>query len=165
MTTQVSLVDDVSKVCLTNFLHITNIFYFLGTIEARCHIHNAPQRMHTSSHARHGSDRKFLLCTHYAILHPLQELGNCQCRSQETHLVEEDFPLKNAVGEGKYNVNLARALHLLKKNSFQEHTFYVTPCISIDTKLLRNIVNAYGGQVCHYSSHPPKSAYSLLQFR
>jgi len=137
--------------------------------------------MHTPSHARHGSDRKILLCTHHAILHPLQELGNCQHRllytslllfhydivsnMRTTHLAEKDFPLKDAVGEGKYNVDLARALYLSKKNSFQGHTFYVTPCVSIDTKLLKNVVNVCGGQVCpfsNYSPHPPKSAYSLL---
>jgi hypothetical protein len=70
-----------------------------------------------------------------------------------THLAEEDFPLKDAVGEGKYNVDLVRALRLSKKNQgklLQGHTFYVTPRVSIDTKLLKNVVSACGGQVCPF---------------
>ena len=89
-----------------------------------------------------------------------------------THLAEEDFPLKDSVGERKYNVDLARALRLSKKNQgklLQGHTFYVTPRVSIDTKLLKNVVGACGGQVRpffpNYSPHPPKRANPPLRFR
>lgn len=88
-----------------------------------------------------------------------------------THLAEEDFPLKDSVGERKYNVDLARALRLSKKNQgklLQGHTFYVTPRVSIDTKLLKNVVGACGGQVCPFFPiipHPPKPANHPLRFR
>jgi hypothetical protein len=85
-----------------------------------------------------------------------------------THLAEEDFPLKDDVGEGKYNVDLARALRLSKKNQgklLQGHTFYVTPRVSIDTKLLKNVVSACGGQVRLFfrlfPSHPPNPSSSI----
>lgn len=77
-----------------------------------------------------------------------------------THLAEEDFTLKDAVGERKYNVDLARALRLSKKNKgkmLRGHTFYVTPRVSIDTKLLKNVVNACGGQVCPFCPVSPPS--------
>ena len=71
-------------------------------------------------------------------------------------LAEEDFALKDEVGEAKYNVDLARALRLSKKNQgklLQGHIFYVTPRVPIDTKLLKNVVNACGGQVRLFSDY------------
>jgi len=76
-------------------------------------------------------------------------------------LAEEDFALKDKVGEAKYNVDLARAHRLSKKNQgklLQGHIFYVTPRVSIDTKLLKNVVNACGGQVRLFPLFPPKPA-------
>ena len=52
--------------------------------------------------------------------------------------------------EKKYNFNLADALKRAKQNAgklFAGMTFYVTPKIPVDVKLLKNVVTANGGQV------------------
>lgn len=92
-----------------------------------------------------SADAKKLLRASFSLFH-----RDILPSIRTAHLAEEHFVLKDKVGEDKYNVDLARALRLSKKNQgklLQGHTFYVTPRVSIDTKLLKNVVNACGGQV------------------
>lgn len=54
--------------------------------------------------------------------------------------------------EKKYSFTLANALKRAKKNPgklFAGKTFYVTPKVSVDRQLLKNVVTANGGQVCN----------------
>lgn len=58
--------------------------------------------------------------------------------------------LKDEVGEKKYNFKLAQALRRAESNNgklLKGKTFYVTPKVAIDKKLLKNVVNACGGRV------------------
>lgn len=66
--------------------------------------------------------------------------------------VEDDYLLKDPVGEQKFGFKLEDALERARENKgklFAGLTFYVTPKVSIDTKLLRNVIQAGGGQVSH----------------
>lgn len=59
--------------------------------------------------------------------------------------------------EKKYGVNLADALKRAQKNAgklFAGKTFYVTPKVPVDNKLLKNVVSANGGQVCRSLCEP-----------
>lgn len=63
---------------------------------------------------------------------------------------EKNYLLKDKAGEDKYSVRLADALRRaehLKGSLFKGHTFYVTKSVPVDSKLLKNVVNACGGQV------------------
>lgn len=62
--------------------------------------------------------------------------------------------MKDTANEKKFDVNLAESLdraHKLRGKLFAGKTFYFTPKIPIDAKLLKNVVLACGGQV-GYSS-------------
>jgi hypothetical protein len=63
---------------------------------------------------------------------------------------EKDFVLHDSAGENKYGVDLTQTLRRAKQlggKLLAGHTFYVTPKVPVDTKLLKNVVNACGGQV------------------
>ncbi|KAJ3548369.1 hypothetical protein NM688_g5307 [Phlebia brevispora] len=65
-------------------------------------------------------------------------------------LPEADYALKDSANEAKYGVKLIDALRRAKKNAgtlFQGMTFYVTPKVPVDIKLLKNVVAVGGGQV------------------
>ncbi len=65
---------------------------------------------------------------------------------------EKDYLLKDKAGEDKYGVRLVDALRRaeqLKGSLFKGHTFYVTGRVPVDSKLLKNVVNACCGQVLH----------------
>jgi len=89
-------------------------------------------------------------------------------------IAEEDYPLPDAHPEdNKYQVDLARSIKRARevveagksgnKNKektrklLEGHTFYVTPRVPVDTKLLKNVVVACGGQVCFALSLRPPS--------
>lgn len=58
--------------------------------------------------------------------------------------------LKDKEGENKYGVELLDALRRAKEyhgKMLEGHTFYVTPRVPVDTKLLKSVVNACGGVV------------------
>ena len=58
--------------------------------------------------------------------------------------------MKDSNNEKKFNFKLADALHRAKSlggRLFVGHTFYVTPKVPVDIKLLRNVVTSGGGQV------------------
>jgi mediator of DNA damage checkpoint protein 1 len=63
---------------------------------------------------------------------------------------EGEYLLEDTVNEKKFNFKLADALQRAKKiggRLFAGHTFYVTPKVPVDLKLLRNVVTSGGGQV------------------
>ena len=65
-------------------------------------------------------------------------------------VAEKKFALHDSKGENKYGVDLMQSLRRAKElggKLLAGQTFYVTPKVSVDTKLLKNVVNACGGQV------------------
>ena len=63
---------------------------------------------------------------------------------------EEQYTVKDEATEKKYNFRLTEALARAKDNAgqlFAGIQFYVTPKVPVETKLLRNVVTANGGQV------------------
>ncbi|KDQ26961.1 hypothetical protein PLEOSDRAFT_168763 [Pleurotus ostreatus PC15] len=65
-------------------------------------------------------------------------------------LPEETYFLEDDANERKYNVKLADVLLRAKSNQgqlFAKKTFHVTPKVSIDLKLLKNVIAANGGQM------------------
>ena len=69
---------------------------------------------------------------------------------------EEDYILHDEDGERKYNIVLADSLERakeLKGGLFAKKTFYVTPKVSVDVKMLKNVLAACGGQVRCFSPH------------
>ncbi len=63
---------------------------------------------------------------------------------------EEEFALKHRTSEKKYGFKLLDAIERSKANSgkvFAGKTFYLTPKVLVDSKLLKNVVTAGGGQV------------------
>ncbi|KAI0744292.1 hypothetical protein C8Q80DRAFT_889499 [Daedaleopsis nitida] len=65
-------------------------------------------------------------------------------------LPETLYEIKDEETEKKYSFSLADALKRAKQNAgklFAGVTFYVTPKVPVDTKLLKNVVSANGGQI------------------
>ncbi|OJT11416.1 BRCT-containing protein 1 [Trametes pubescens] len=65
-------------------------------------------------------------------------------------LPEEDYMIQDPETEKKYGVNISDALKRAKKNAgklFAGKTFYVTSKVPVETKLLKNVVAANGGQL------------------
>ncbi|OSD06683.1 hypothetical protein PYCCODRAFT_1382487 [Trametes coccinea BRFM310] len=63
---------------------------------------------------------------------------------------EDQYMIKDPETEKKYGFTLTDALQRAKKNAgklFAGKTFYVTPKVSVDSKLLKNVVTANGGQL------------------
>ena len=65
---------------------------------------------------------------------------------------ENDYLLSDVAAEQKWAFKFAEAMARAKgpkggSSLFKQMTFYVTPKIGVDTKLLRNVVSAGGGQV------------------
>jgi len=68
---------------------------------------------------------------------------------------EKDFLLADNAGESKYGVKLVKSIQRAKENQgglFSGHTFYVTPKVPTDKKLLKNVVAAHGGEVSDSTS-------------
>jgi mediator of DNA damage checkpoint protein 1 len=64
--------------------------------------------------------------------------------------------LQDFANEQKYAVKLSDALCRAKTvgcHLFENHVFYVTPKVPIDVSLLKNVVNAGGGQVSVIQNH------------
>jgi hypothetical protein len=65
-------------------------------------------------------------------------------------LAEKNFALHDSTGENKYGVNLMQSLRRAKEldgKLLAGQMFYVTPRVPVDTKLLKNVISACGGQV------------------
>ncbi|KAI9457707.1 hypothetical protein HD554DRAFT_2042292 [Boletus coccyginus] len=67
-------------------------------------------------------------------------------------LPESGYPLSDAAAEQKWAFKFMDAMARAKgleggPNLFKQMTFYVTPKVSVDVKLLKNVISAGGGQV------------------
>ncbi|KAK0461234.1 uncharacterized protein EV420DRAFT_1531024 [Desarmillaria tabescens] len=65
-------------------------------------------------------------------------------------LPENDFLLQDQTNERKYDFQLSHAVakaKTLKGQLFEKMVFYVTAKVSVDHKLLKNVITAFGGQV------------------
>ena len=79
---------------------------------------------------------------------------------------EADYAIKDEGTENKYNFKLDEALKRAKKNAgklFNGITFYITPKVPVETKLLKNVVAANGGQVRSYASPTRADSNSVDQ--
>jgi hypothetical protein len=78
---------------------------------------------------------------------------------------EEKYLLRDPVNEKKYGFKLTDAVHRAKRTGgkiFMGKTFYVTPKVPVEVKLLKNVVIAGGGQVSSSSSCFPQSRYDTF---
>ena len=74
----------------------------------------------------------------------------CYVSSLSLFVAEKGFALQDNAGENKYGVDLKQSLRRAKElggKLLAGRTFYVTPKVAVDPKLLKNVVNACGGQV------------------
>lgn len=81
-----------------------------------------------------------------------------------TLIAEKGFALHDVSGENKYGVDLTQSLRRAKElggKLLTGQTFYVTPKVPVDTKLLKNVVTACGGQVSFF---PALFPFSHLTF-
>ncbi|PSS00871.1 hypothetical protein PHLCEN_2v4098 [Hermanssonia centrifuga] len=72
------------------------------------------------------------------------------CVSKNRIMPEEDFALKDPTSEKKYGFKLLDAIERSKANAgkvFAGKTFYLTPKVPVESKLLKNVVTAGGGQL------------------
>jgi hypothetical protein len=67
-------------------------------------------------------------------------------------VAEDEYLVSDPVAEKKWNFKFSESIERSKgpdggSNLFNQMTFYVTPKVSVDIKLLKNVVSAGGGQV------------------
>ncbi|PPQ92154.1 hypothetical protein CVT25_008779 [Psilocybe cyanescens] len=136
MTTQVTLADDVvralSKLGIKTTARASECTHLL-----------APHVVRTE---------KFLCALASRAPWVLQDKWAIDSAKAKKVLPEKDFILKDKSGENKYGVNLVQALKRAKDfiengGLLAGHTFYLTPKVPVDAKLLKNVVVACGGQV------------------
>ncbi|PBK91515.1 BRCT domain-containing protein, partial [Armillaria gallica] len=133
MTTQVPLSDDVLK-------HLLKLGVKLTTRASECTHLLAPHVVRTE---------KFLcaLAVSPWILSPKWATDST---ASNKLLPEEDYLLEDQTNERKYNFQLSDTVakaKTLKGQLFAKRTFYVTPKVSVDHKLLKNVITAFGGQI------------------
>ncbi|KAK0225943.1 hypothetical protein IW262DRAFT_726268 [Armillaria fumosa] len=133
MTTQVPLSDDVLKRLLKLGVKLT-------TRPSECTHLLAPHVVRTE---------KFLcaLAVSPWIMSPEWATDSTAANKL---LPEEDYLLEDQTNERKYNFQLSEAVakaKTLKGQLFAKRTFYVTAKVSVDHKLLKNVVTAFGGQI------------------
>ncbi|SJK97533.1 uncharacterized protein ARMOST_00785 [Armillaria ostoyae] len=133
MTTQVPLSDDVLK-------HLLKLGVKLTTRPSECTHLLAPHVVRTE---------KFLcaLAVSPWILSP--EWATDSTASNKL-LPEEDYLLQDQTNERKYDFQLSDAVakaKILKGQLFAKRIFYVTAKVSVDHKLLKNVITAFGGQI------------------
>lgn len=64
---------------------------------------------------------------------------------------EDEYLLQDPANEKKYNFKLSESLRrskAIRGRLFDKQTFYVTAKVPVAISLLKNVVNAAGGQVC-----------------
>ncbi|KAG6371485.1 hypothetical protein JVT61DRAFT_9520 [Boletus reticuloceps] len=94
---------------------------------------------------------KFLCATSVSPHILIEEWANASAKSGKL-LPEDDYLLSDAAAEKKWAFKFADAIARAKRseggsNLFKQMTFYVTPKVSVDAKLLKNVISAGGGQV------------------
>ncbi|GLB37897.1 putative regulator of Ty1 transposition protein 107 BRCT domain containing protein [Lyophyllum shimeji] len=133
MTTQVTLSEDVIKA-------LTKLGVKLTTRSAECTHLLAPHLVRTEKFLCALANSSFILTEKWAT----------DSAAARKLLDEGDYLLHDKANERRLDVVLADALARAKKlqgTLFAKTVFYVTPKVSIDIKLLKNVVTACGGQV------------------
>lgn len=79
-------------------------------------------------------------------------LGRSPRHISISFLAERDYLLSDAAAEQKWAFKFVDAMARAKgpeggSNLFKQMTFYVTPKVSVDAKLFKNVVSAGGGQI------------------
>ncbi|TBU24360.1 hypothetical protein BD311DRAFT_702198 [Dichomitus squalens] len=90
------------------------------------------------------------LCAMAVAPYVLSEKWAVMSAANKKLLPEADYAIKDETTENKYSFSLDDALKRAKQNAgklFRGITFYITPKVSVETKLLKNVVTANGGQV------------------
>ncbi|KAF9263292.1 hypothetical protein L218DRAFT_340370 [Marasmius fiardii PR-910] len=143
LTTQVTLRDDVSKV-----------LFKLGVKMALAHKPWDCTHLVVKSLVR---TEKFL-CAVAVGAHIVSEKWATDSANARKLLPEEKYILRDPDGERKYEMNLKRSLERARKGKesnkrlLEHHIFYVTNKVQADTKMLKNVITACGGQ---FTSQPP----------
>ncbi|KAF9480753.1 hypothetical protein BDN70DRAFT_856332 [Pholiota conissans] len=133
MTTQVTLGDDTIKA-------LAKLGVKMTTRPGEC----------THLLARQVVRTEKFLCALASSPYILSEKWALTSAEAKRLLPEKDFILKDKAGETKYGIDLVKSLRRAKENKgklLDGHIFYVTPKVPVDTKLLKSVVNACGGQV------------------
>lgn len=133
MTTQVTLGEDVIKA-------LTKLGVKMTTRPSECTHLLAAQLVRTEKFLCALSGSPFILTDKWATA----------SAAAKKLFPEKDFILRDKAGEKKYNVDLAKSLKRAKESGgklLEGKTFYITPRVKIDVKLLRNVIIANGGQV------------------
>ncbi|KAI0630063.1 hypothetical protein C8Q77DRAFT_1063909 [Trametes polyzona] len=133
MTTQVTLADDVSRA-------LKDLGVKIVTKPSEC------THLIVKSVVR---TEKFL-CAMAVAPYVISEKWAVASAATKKLLPEEKYMINDPETERKYGFKLAESLKRAKKNAgrlFTGKTFYVTPRVPVDSKLLKNVVTANGGQL------------------
>ncbi|KAF8647813.1 hypothetical protein AX16_006533 [Volvariella volvacea WC 439] len=133
MTTQVNLGDDTTKA-------LTKLGVKITTRAVECTHLIVPHLVRTE---------KFL-CALAVAPYILTEKWIRDSVAAKKLQPEEKYILEDAANEVKYGFKLADALERAKQlrgTLFVKKTFYITPKVPIDLKLLKNVISSSGGQV------------------
>ncbi|KAK0212813.1 hypothetical protein DFS33DRAFT_1284670 [Desarmillaria ectypa] len=133
MTTQVPLPDDVLK-------HLTKLGVKLTTRPSECTHLLAPHVVRTEKFLCALAVSPWILSPEWAI----------ESVVSNKLLPEDDYLLQDQTNERKYDFQLSHAVakaRTLKGQLFAKMVFYVTAKVSVDHKLLKNVVTAFGGQI------------------
>lgn len=133
MTTQVNISDDVTRALVKMGAKMT-------TKPSDCTHLVAKSLVRTE---------KFL-CAMAVAPYIVNEKWVIASATTKQFLPEENYALQDPENEKKYGFKLSDALQRARDNGrklFAGKMFYVTPKVPIDTKLLKNIITAGGGQV------------------
>ncbi|GBE78793.1 hypothetical protein SCP_0116860 [Sparassis crispa] len=131
MTTQLSVSDDVKQV-------LTRMGVKMTTKPTEC------THLVTNNVVR---TEKFL-CALPVVQHILSEKWLLASAATKQLLPESDYALVDPEAEKKFGFKLAEALRRAHAGKlFAGMTFYATPRIGVDHKLLKNVVTANGGQL------------------
>ncbi|TFY50748.1 hypothetical protein EVJ58_g10905, partial [Rhodofomes roseus] len=132
LTTQITISDEVSK-------FLKKLGVQMTTKPTEC----------THLVARNLVRTEKFLCAMAHAPHILNEKWLLASFSVKELLPEDKFLLKDPANEGKFGFKLTDALVRARANGgklFKGLTFYVTPHVPVDSKLLKNVVSACGGQ-------------------
>jgi hypothetical protein len=77
-------------------------------------------------------------------------------------LAEKKYLLQDSAGEEKFSFRLKDAIERAKQGKiFANEAFYVTPKVTVNMQLLKNVITSCGGQVRRTPSWPRKPLISL----
>ncbi|KAF8987641.1 hypothetical protein BDQ17DRAFT_1435488 [Cyathus striatus] len=132
-TTQVILTDDVTKA-------LTKLGVKTTEKPGEC----------THLLANHLVRTEKFICAVAMGAHIITEKWAVDSAKTKKLLPEHDYPLKDKEGEKRFKINLEEVLRRSQSNPsalLRGKTFYVTPKVGIDHKLLKNVITACGGQL------------------